>query len=107
MPPAKSKVPQSFMGRVWTGLTTAQAIVISTAFALTVTTMLLMVEVGRHKPPLMPAGTGVEYLPNPQGGIWVRTGGDLYLCRAVADAPGQCFSMATETQTTYTELGLH
>ncbi len=44
------------------------------------------------------------YMPNPQGGIWIRTAEGLFLCRAVLDEPAPCVDMATGKATTYDPL---
>lgn len=44
------------------------------------------------------------YLPNPQGGIWVRTAESFFLCRAALDEPAPCIDMATGTATSYDRL---
>jgi hypothetical protein len=44
------------------------------------------------------------YMPNPQGGIWIRTVDGLFLCRAALDEPAPCFDMATGKATSYDKL---
>lgn len=91
---------------LWRDLTTAQAVVLSAAAVmLFIGGLHLTSQAQRGQDP--ERTSQVNYLPNPQGGIWVHTDADLYLCRAVGDAPGQCFSMETDKQLTFTELGLH
>ncbi|GAA6157574.1 hypothetical protein NBRC116588_30470 [Pyruvatibacter sp. HU-CL02332] len=91
---------------LWRDLTTAQAVVLSAAAVmLFIGGLYLTSQAQRRQDP--ERTSQVNYLPNPQGGIWVHTDADLYLCRAVGDAPGQCFSMETDKQLTFTELGLH
>lgn len=106
MSPSDPETTRSSLADLWRDLTTAQAIVLSAAAVmLLIGGLYLTSQAQRGQDP--EKTSQVNYLPNPQGGIWVHTDADLYLCRAVADAPGQCFSMATEKQMTYTELSVH
>lgn len=47
------------------------------------------------------------YLPNPQGGIWVRTSTSLYLCVASREAPAPCIDMQSGANVRYADLELH
>ena len=47
------------------------------------------------------------YLPNPQGGIWVRTSAGLYLCVASRGAPAPCIDMQSGASVRYADLELH
>lgn len=106
MSPSDPETPRSSLAGFWHDLTTAQAVLLSAA-AMVLLIGGLFLTSQSHPGQGQEKASQLDYLPNPQGGIWVRTDADLYLCRAVADAPGQCFSMGTDKQPTYPELGLH
>lgn len=105
MSPSDPETTRSSLADLWRDLTTAQAVVLSTAAVmLVIGSLYLTSQAQRGQDP--EKTSQVNYLPNPQGGIWVHTDADLYLCRAVGDAPGQCFSMNSDKQPSYDELEL-
>lgn len=99
MPSRKASEPSNPVLRAWANLTTAQAIVLCFVVAGVVFAF--------RPPAVERQADNVSYIANPQGGIWIKRSDDLFLCQAVADAAGQCFSMTSSAAPTYAELGLH
>lgn len=44
------------------------------------------------------------YMPNPQGGIWIRTAEGLFLCRAALNEPAPCFDLRSGATIAYNKL---
>lgn len=63
------------------GLLVAAAILLASAF----------------KPPAV-------YMPNPQGGIWIRTAEGLFLCRAALNEPAPCVDLRSGATIAYDKL---
>lgn len=49
-----------------------------------------------------PARPGI--VPNPQGGVWIERGGELYLCHARAKAPAACVNVADGTNLAFGDI---
>lgn len=107
MPPRKRAASRTGLAGLWDDLTTAQAIVLATLAALAIGIATLMLAPGAPAAPAEPDAQAVRYMPNPVGGIWVLTPDDLYICTATADGAAPCYSMSSDAQPTYGELGLN
>lgn len=107
MPPRKRAASRTGLAGLWDDLTTAQAIVLATLAGLALGIAALMLAPGGSGMPPAPGEESVRYMPNPVGGIWVLTPDDLYICTATADGAAPCYSMSSDAQPTYGELGLH
>jgi hypothetical protein len=53
---------------------------------------------------LLGPGKNPRLMPNPQGGIWVKRSGTLYLCRARQQAPGACVNLADGSVVSFADI---
>lgn len=72
---------------------------LSAAHAILVAGLLVAAAILVAGPP-----SSSSYMPNPQGGIWVRASGKLYLCRAALEEPAPCIDMSTGATVLFTAL---
>ena len=79
---------------VFKTMSTAQAIL---AASVVIAGAILLTSVFQPAAPL---------LPNPQGGIWVRASGTLFLCRAAVNEPSPCVDLRNGAATTFDKLDI-